>query len=133
MTVGSGRTRTPPASNRIASKRLTPTSGVLVPRCASTGQMCAPERPESTDWRRSSRRGTTQAGALAAGDELDRHLAARLVDHLVAEHHGAIALVLGGDAVGLEDVVGPVELLLGGAELLVEDRDLVGVQRPLAV
>src|SRR5256885_2164488 len=38
-----------------------------------------------------------------------------------------------GRLVGLEDVAGPVELLLARREHVVEDRDLVGVQRPLAV
>ena len=38
-----------------------------------------------------------------------------------------------GLLVGLEDVERPVELLLGRREHLVDDRHLVGVQRPLAV
>ena len=74
-----------------------------------------------------------QAGPLAPPHELGRHLAAGLVDHLVAEHHRALALALGGVLVGLEDVPGLVELLLGRAEDLVDDGDLVGVQGPLAV
>ena len=61
--------------------------------------------------------------ALAAGDELRRHLAARLVDHLVAEHHRALAVALGGRLlVGLEDVERVVELLLRRREHLVDDR-----------
>ena len=77
---------------------------------------------------------TRHPGALAARDDLDRDLARRLVDHLVAEHHRALAVAFGrGLLVGLEDVERAVELLLARAEHLVEDRDLVGVQRPLAV
>src|SRR5579884_4338370 len=78
-----------------------------------------------------------QAGPLAPADELDGHLAAGLVDHLVAEHDRALALTrrpVGGRLlVGVEDGPGPVELLLGGREDLVEDGDLVGVEGPLAV
>src|SRR5688572_21488966 len=58
----------------------------------------------------SSRAGTTQstirsfggaltplhARPLAPLHDLDRHLAGCLVDHLVAEHHGTLALALGG-------------------------------------
>ena len=72
--------------------------------------------------------------SLAAPHELGRHLPRRLVDHLVAEHHGALALALGGRLlVGVEDVPRAVELLLRRREQLVEDVDLVGMQRPLAV
>ena len=47
---------------------------------------------------------------------LMRHLAARLVDHLVAEHHRALAVALGRRLlVGLEDVERAVELLLASA------------------
>ena len=74
-----------------------------------------------------------QPGALAAADELEGDLAAGLVDHLVAEHDRALAVLLGGLAVGLEDVEGPVELLLGGRVDLVEHGDLVRGERPLAV
>ena len=69
----------------------------------------------------SSRR-CAQPGPLAPADELDGHLAAGLVDHLVAEHDRTLAVVLGGLAVGVEDVEGPVELLLGGRVHLVEHR-----------
>src|SRR3954447_7179549 len=78
-------------------------------------------------------RTSTESGALAPGDELHRHLARGLVNHLVAEHDRTLALALGGLAVGVEDVPRPVELLLRRAEHLVENRDLVGVQGPLAV
>src|SRR4029079_12878841 len=79
-------------------------------------------------------RAAAQARAFAARHELDRDLARRLVDHLVAEHHRALALALGrGLLVRLEDVARVIELLLADAEDLVQDRDLVGVQRPLAV
>src|SRR5258708_3984642 len=74
-----------------------------------------------------------QAGPLPAADELDGNLAAGLVDHLVAEHDRAHQVALGGLLVGVEDGIGPVELLLSGREHLVEDTDLVGVQGPLAV
>ena len=74
-----------------------------------------------------------QPGPLAPGHELGGHLARGLVDHLVAEHDRAGAVVLGGLAVGVEDVPGPVELLLGGRVDLVEHRDLVGGEGPLAV
>src|SRR5438270_3336301 len=74
-----------------------------------------------------------EARPLATGHHLDRHLAGRLVDHLVAEHHCTLALALGRLAVGVEDVPRPVELLLVGREDLVEDRDLVGMEGPLAV
>src|SRR5579862_2296597 len=77
--------------------------------------------------------GTLEPGPLPSGDELDRHLAARLIDHLVAEHHRAHALALGRLPVGVKDGARPVELLLGRAVDLVEDRHLVWVQRPLAV
>src|SRR6202022_2637545 len=60
-------------------------------------------------------------GALTAGHELRRHLAAGLVDHLVAEHDRPTPVVLGGGAVRLEDVVGAVELLLCGRIHLVDD------------
>src|SRR5687768_14192471 len=74
-----------------------------------------------------------EAGPLAAADELGGHLAGGLVDHLVAEHDRTLALALGGHLVGVEDLPRLVELLLGGREDLVDDADLVGVQRPLAV
>src|SRR3954463_3330119 len=78
--------------------------------------------------------GAREAGALAAHDDLLGDLARRLVDHLVAEHHRALAVALGRRLlVGLENVGRAVELLLAHAEDLVEYRDLVGVQRPLAV
>src|SRR5438876_7335010 len=70
---------------------------------------------------------------FATGDDLDGDLAGRLVDHLVAEHHRAPAVLLGSGPVGVEDVPGPVELLLTGREHLVENRHLVGVKSPLAV
>ncbi len=56
----------------------------------------------------------TEPGALAAGDELHRHLAAGLVDHLVTEHHRTLAVALGRLLVRVEDVPGVVELLLRG-------------------
>src|SRR5947209_4032224 len=87
----------------------------------------------TTSITRSRLRTSGEAGALAAGDDLHRHLAGGLIDHLVAEHHCALALALGGLLVGLEDVPRLVELLLGRREHLVEDRDLVGVQRPFSV
>src|SRR5437660_8703166 len=74
-----------------------------------------------------------QAGPLTPGDHFDSDLARGLVDHLVAEHDGALALALRRQAVGIEDVPRPVELLLVRGEHLVEDRDLVGVEGPLAV
>jgi len=74
-----------------------------------------------------------QASAFAPGDELDRHLATPLVDHLLAEHDGAFALALGRFLVGIQNRPCPVELLLGRREHLVQDRDLVRVERPLAV
>jgi len=58
--------------------------------------------------------GAREARALTSADELEGHLAAGLVDHLVAEHDGALAVLVGGLAIGLEEVVGVVELLLGG-------------------
>src|SRR5260221_10849799 len=70
---------------------------------------------------------------LSAQEELRRHLARRLVDHLVAEHHRAAALHLGGVPVGVEDSDRSVELLLARRERLVARGDLVGVQAPLAV
>src|SRR5438874_5031190 len=75
-----------------------------------------------------------QPRPLAPAHDLDGHLARRLVDHLVAEHHRALALAFGRRLlVCVEDVVGPVELLLRRREHLVEDRDLIGVQGPFAV
>ncbi len=71
--------------------------------------------------------------ARSPRDELERHLAAGLVDHLSAEHRGTLALALGRLLVGVEDRPGPVELLLGRREHLVQDRDLVRVDRPFAV
>jgi hypothetical protein len=76
---------------------------------------------------------TAEAGALAASDELDGHLAGGLVDHLVAEHHRALAVALSGLLVGLEDVPCPIELLLRRREQLVQDGHLVRVEGPLAV
>src|SRR5437588_2811834 len=78
-------------------------------------------------------RTSREAGPLAAGDDLDCNLPRSLVDHLVAEHDGALAIALRGLAVGVEDVPRPVELLLVRGEDLVEDRDLVGMQSPLTV
>ena len=71
-------------------------------------------------------------GSASLG-ELDRHLARRLVDHLVAEHDGAALLDLGRVLVGLEERLGLVVLLLRRREHLVEHVDLTRVQRPLAV
>src|SRR5690349_16453619 len=45
---------------------------------------------------------TGQSCPLAPSHELDRHLAAGFVDHLVAEHHRAHAVALGRLLVGLE-------------------------------
>ena len=104
MTVGSGSRSTPPASNRTASIALT--------NSLQTGGTLLAPPPH----------------------ELGRHLPRCLVDHLVAEHDRALALALGRRLlVGVEDVPRAVELLLRRREELVEDVDLVGVQRPLAV
>src|SRR5262249_2113811 len=101
---------------------------------------CAPERRSTSLMSASQLVGlgaAGHAGALAAAQELRGHLAAGLVDHLVAEHDRAPALA--GVALGrrllvrLEEVDGVVELLLRGREHLVDDRHLVGMQRPLAV
>src|SRR5215510_12051267 len=74
------------------------------------------------------------AGPLTACHNLDRALAGRFVDHFVAEHHRALAVAFGSRLlVGLEDVARLVEALLRDTEDPVEDRDLVGVERPLAV
>ena len=57
--------------------------------------------------------GALQARPARRGmTNLMRHLAAGLVDHLVAEHDRALALVLGRLPVGVEDAPRPVELLL---------------------
>src|SRR5437588_2404928 len=78
-------------------------------------------------------RASREPRALAPCDDLHRHLARRLVDHLVAEHHRTLALALGGLLIGLEHVPRLVELLLVRREHLVENRHLIGVQGPLAV
>src|SRR5258708_26178043 len=77
--------------------------------------------------------GGAKSGRLAAQEELGGHLARGLVDHVVAEHHRAAPLHLGGVAVGVEDLHRAVELLLGRGEGLVAGGDLVGMQAPLAV
>src|SRR5437870_1451798 len=55
------------------------------------------------------------------------------VDHLVAEHHGADLVHGDRRAIRLEDRRCLIELLLRGSEDIVEDSDLRGVQRPLAI
>ena len=80
-----------------------------------------------------TRSGPGHAGRAAALDDRERHLPRGLVDHLALEHHGARPVDLGRGAVGVEDPLGPVELVLRRRVDLVADRDLVGVDRPLAV
>src|SRR5258708_515017 len=83
---------------------------------------------------RDSRRATRHPCPLAPADELRGHLAARLVDHLVAEHHRTPTLALGRRLlVRLEKVPRVVELLLGRRVHLVDHADLVGMERPLPV
>src|SRR4051812_5601599 len=69
-----------------------------------------------------------------AGDD-QRHLAAGLVDHLVAEHRGALlAARLGREVlVRVQDQLGVVVVLLRGREDLVGGLHLARVQHPLAV
>src|SRR5687767_14153850 len=56
---------------------------------------------------RRSRGGARQPCSLAPHDDLDRDLPGCLVDHLVAEHDRAGAILVGGLAVGVEDVPRP--------------------------
>ena len=71
--------------------------------------------------------------ALAGDDQ--GHLAAGLVDHLVAEHRRALlaAGLRRRPVVGVEDQLGVVVVLLGRRVDLVGRVDLAGVQHPLAV
>src|SRR5262245_24511659 len=80
-----------------------------------------------------TRRCVHQPGPLAAGDHLGRHLPRGLVHHLVAEADRPSPLVAGGGIQGVQDGGRVVELRLRGRERLVDDRDLVGVDGPLAV
>ena len=53
------------------------------------------ERRRRPDGARLGRSSGAEPGPLAPGHELGRHLAAGLVDHLVAEHDRPLAVVLG--------------------------------------
>ena len=62
--------------------------------------------------------------AFAAGFELDRDFAGCLVDHLVAEHHRALAIALGGGLlVRLEDVARAAGVSLATVDRVVNRRD----------
>src|SRR5947207_2070523 len=84
------------------------------PRAARRHAAAEPITPDpttTTSVRVTSRCAARHPGPLAATHELRGHLAAGLVDHLVAEHHRAAALALGRRLlVRLEEVEGVVEL-----------------------
>src|SRR3954451_5557216 len=79
------------------------------------------------------RRPLHAGGAALAGDD-QGHLAAGLVDHLVAEHGRALLspLLRGRPLVGVQDQLGVVVVLLRRRVDLVGRVDLAGVQHPLA-
>ena len=77
--------------------------------------------------------GAGQPGRPALGRGDQGELAGRLVDHLVAEHHRAGLLDLGGVPVRVQDQLGPVVALLVRREDLVDHVHLPGMQHPLAV
>src|SRR5262245_26560027 len=120
---------------RIQSTRATGRSGRPTRTSGSMHSWC-PRRGEDAS-RLLGVAAALHAGAFPPVEELLGHLAAGLVDHLVAKHHRALAftrVALGRRLlVRGEEVDGVVKLLLSGREHLVDDLHLVRVQRPLAV